>query len=150
MKPKLYLAGPIAGLDYEGCTDWRKVVTHSLFQKMECYSPMRGKSFLMGKGVLHGGDYPDHVLSSKKGIMGRDFNDVKRADALLVNLLNPPAVSIGTVMEIGWAYCMQKPVVMIMEKNGNIHDHLMVNECCTYRTDDLEEAIALCELLLLP
>jgi nucleoside 2-deoxyribosyltransferase len=147
---RLYLAGPIAGLTHYDATDWREYIMSRLDDRIQCFSPMRGKEYLQGKGVLHGGDYPEHPLSTQRGIMGRDYFDVKRADALLVNLLAPPRVSIGTIMELAWAYAMQKPVVLLMENEGNPHDHLMVNECYTYRTEDIEEAVALCEHLLLP
>lgn len=149
-KNRVYLAGSIAGLDHEGATEWRQTVIDRIDSRIECFSPMRGKEYLKAAGVLHGGDYPENPLSTCKGIMGRDFNDTKRADALLVNLLNPPKVSIGTIFEIAWAYALQIPVILVIEKEGNPHDHVMVNEAITYRTDDLEEAIHLCEHLLLP
>ena len=45
---------------------------------------------------------------SGKAIMARDFNDVRRADVLLVNLLGAPRPSLGTVMEKGLNYIADK------------------------------------------
>jgi nucleoside 2-deoxyribosyltransferase len=77
--------------------------------------------------------------------MTRDFNDVKRCDALLVNLLGYKAedrVSAGTIMELAWAYAFQKPAVVAIEASGNPHDnHPMIHEAMPFRVTTLDEAI---------
>jgi nucleoside 2-deoxyribosyltransferase len=75
--------------------------------------------------------------------MMRDFFDVKRCDVLLINLLGCEKMTTGTVMELGWAYAMQKPVVVAIEPEGNIHDtHPMVHEAIGgLRFPTLDEAI---------
>ena len=74
--------------------------------------------------------------------MTRDFNDVKRCDAILVNLLGAKSASLGTVMELGWAYALQKPVVVAIEPIGNPHDrHPMIEETIRFRAPDLDAAI---------
>ena len=140
MKHYIYLAGPITGLTFEGATDWRDNVSKLLnSDKVECLSPLRGKDFLLNAGVLHAGTY-DGVLTTGKAIMRRDYFDCTRASAVLVNLLEAERISMGTVMELGWCYQAQIPTVVIMEKN-NIHNHVMVNEACTYTVTSMEEAI---------
>jgi nucleoside 2-deoxyribosyltransferase len=82
---------------------------------------------------------------TSRGIMTRDFNDVKRCDALLVNLLGYKAedrVSAGTIMELAWAYAFQKPAVVAIEASGNPHDnHPMIHEAMPFRVTTLDEAI---------
>jgi hypothetical protein len=37
-----------------------------------------------------------------------------------------------------------------MEPSGNVHDHLMVRDCASYRVETLDEAIAVCTAILMP
>jgi hypothetical protein len=57
MKHYVYLAGPITGLTYEGATEWRNVAAEKLdSDKIETLSPLRGKNYLLGRGLgLPGG-----------------------------------------------------------------------------------------------
>lgn len=122
---KVYLAGPITGLSYGGCTEWRVEVKEQLSDNnIDGLDPMRGKAYL-SKEAQVADSYSDHTMSSINGINVRDFNDCKRSDTILVNLLGSQKVSIGTVMEIAWARAFQKPIVLVMEK-GNVHDHGML------------------------
>ena len=147
MKNYVYLAGPITGLTFQGATDWR---THAAAlldsDNVECLSPLRGKDFLKNAGVLHAGTY-DGILTTGKGIMRRDFFDCTRSTAVLVNLLGAEKISMGTVMELGWCYQAQIPTVVVME-NNNIHNHVMVNEACTYTVGSIEQAIETMKFLL--
>jgi nucleoside 2-deoxyribosyltransferase len=139
MKHYIYLAGPITGLTYEDATLWRELLSEALNSyKIECLSPLRGKDYLLGAGVLTNGTY-DGILTTGKAITRRDYFDCTRASCVLVNLLGTTKISIGTVMEIAWAYEKGIPTVVIMEKN-NIHNHVMLNECSTYVVGTLEEA----------
>lgn len=153
MKDKflVYLAGPITGLTYDGCTEWRDNVRDMVDESILTMSPMRGKQYLREKtkdGFV-GDHYDDEVLATVKGINTRDYNDVRRADAILVNFLGAKTVSIGTVMEIAWARAFNVPVVCVMEE-GNIHQHGMLNYACGYIVDNLEQGIAVLEAILLP
>ncbi len=65
-------------------------------------------------------------------------------------MLSAQKVSIGTVMEIAWAKAFQIPVIVIMEKEGNLHDHPMIRDCIGFRVETLLEAIWLTKVLLLP
>ncbi len=136
----VYLAGPISGCGYGECTDWRQVATDVLeLEGAHCLSPMRAKAYLESEEVIDG-SYEEHVLSSARGIMTRDFFDCRTADILLVNLRGAPRVSIGTVMEIAWAFDNGVPVVCVMEE-GNIHTHPMINEAIGFRVNTIDEAI---------
>lgn len=147
----VYLAGPITGVSYKACTEWREIVKDMLDEDIKTLSPMRGKQHIeqRSKNGLVAMSYEDFPLSSVKGINTRDYNDVKRADAVFVNFLGAEKVSIGTVMEIAWCRAFSIPVVCVMEKD-NIHNHSMLNYACGYIVETLEEGVAVLEALLLP
>ena len=146
----VYLAGPITGLSYGGCTDWRESVKEELADVgITAMSPMRGKTYLLNETNI-GDSYEETLLSSQRAIVARDYFDVQRADILLVNLAGAQRVSIGTVMEIAWAYPSHKPVVLVMPKNDLFHDHSFIRELCAYRVDSLDEGVHIVKNILLP
>lgn len=145
-KFKVYLAGPISGLTYDEAQDWRHAFAATMPLSIECYSPLRVKHFLREHGVLEQ-SYPHHPLSTDRGIMTRDHNDVRTADALVVNLQDAPKASIGTIMEIAWAYAYGVPVIAILDEQ---HDHPMIREAVGFRVSSLDEAAGIIEALLLP
>jgi nucleoside 2-deoxyribosyltransferase len=145
----VYLAGPITGLSFEGCVEWREWFIDQLPKEIVGLSPMRGKDYLEHEQDLKM-DYAHIVLSSGRGITARDYNDCRRADLIVANMLGAKKVSIGTVMEIAWAKAFNVPVVLVMEPKGNPHDHAMLTECVGFRTPTLEEALWLTKVILLP
>jgi len=62
-------------------------------------------------------------------------------------LRDAPRVSIGTVMEIAWAFGNNVPVVCIMEE-GNIHTHPMINEAIGFKVQTAIEAVAVVRAVL--
>lgn len=149
---KIYLAGPITGCTYGGCTSWREAFKEMISKAMAgpgwkpeevvCLSPMRAKDYLDQVGIIQK-DYPSvdfGPLSCARGIMTRDFFDCTRADLLVVNLLGAPIVSIGTVMEMAWAYQKRTPTIVAIEKEGNVHEHPMLWESWGFRVESLQAA----------
>jgi nucleoside 2-deoxyribosyltransferase len=65
-----------------------------------------------------------------------------------VNLLGAKKVSIGTCVEIGWANAHDIPIVLIMEPDGNPHDHAFVTETASFRTDNLNDAVYIVKAIL--
>lgn len=152
MKDKfiVYLAGPISGCTFDECVDWREQFNNMLPKEIIGMSPMRGKSYLNDKSIIHC-SYPNHALSCSRGIITRDYNDCRRADMIVVNFLGTTEkVSIGTVMEIAWGKAFNKPVVCVMEDDNNVHDHPMIQECIGFRVKTLEEAATIVKAVLLP
>jgi hypothetical protein len=143
----VYLAGPITGCTYTGCTDWRTHVSDLLaLADITALDPMRGKQFLTDETSV-GNNY-QHPLGTPRGIMTRDHWDCTRCNVLLVNLLGATRVSIGTVMEIAWAWDSSIPVVVVMESEGNPHDHAMIQEATGFRVSTLDEAVDVVVALL--
>jgi nucleoside 2-deoxyribosyltransferase len=136
----VYLAGPITGCSFNGCTDWRNSVIERLaIYNIHGLSPMRAKDYLSQEKKITG-SYEDKVMSCARGIMTRDRFDTMRCDVLLVNFLGAEKVSIGTVMEIAWADANRTPIICAIE-DSNIHDHPMIREAVGFRVPTLDEAI---------
>lgn len=156
MNPSLvYLCGPISGLTFGECTDWREYATRAFPPHIQGVSPLRAKRFLADKGKLEGPyGYP---LATSRGINTRDLFDVRRATVVLANLLgclkgDPKIrVSIGSVGEMAIAHDHRIPVVCAIEPDGlNIHDHPMLNEWIDYRVTSLDEAIEITTAIISP
>lgn len=152
-QPKVYLAGAITGLTYDQGQDWREYATVELAKKgIQAFSPLRAKQYLRKDGVIEDGQY-DQVspLSSDKGIVTRDRWDImSNCDMVLFNMLGLKRVSIGTCIEFGWADAFRKPGILVMEKEGNVHEHAMVRMVTGYRVESLDEAIRLLNCILNP
>ena len=136
----VYLCGPITGLSFEDCSVYYNRIAELLPEWIVPVSPMRGKGYLQGIPVL-GDTYEGTALASQRGIVSRDFFDVRRVDAVFANFLGAKRVSIGSVFELAWAFQLQKPVVLAMEDSGNIHEHAFVREACAFRLPTLEAAV---------
>lgn len=145
----LYLAGPITGLSYGESTDWRKYVQDNLPDYIRGVSPMRGKDYLKGQDAIKA-NYEELPLSSQSGIVTRDRMDVMRSDMVLVNFLGVEKVSIGSVIEIGWADAFRKPIILIMEKEGNVHSHPMIRGLSGYVVHEMDTAISIAIAVLSP
>lgn len=144
-KPIVYLAGGIAGLSGMAACQWRVQAANDLRERgLDPLDPMRSKKTL-AYTLQISTDFHDYEKSgaffTSRGIMARDFNDVKRCDALLVNLLGLEKPSLGTIMELAWAYALQKPAVVAIEPQGNPHEgHPMIHEAMPFRVHSLQEA----------
>ncbi|TFG98547.1 hypothetical protein E4H12_05770 [Candidatus Thorarchaeota archaeon] len=149
MKPTVYLAGPITGTSYDECADWRDQVKMWLAPSIVAYSPLRSKQYLRNETNVKDA-YDEFVLSTQRGIYTRDLYDCRTKDLIFVNFLGAQKVSIGTVMEIAWAAAFNKLIVLVMEKEGNIHEHSMLREACPLRAETLEDGLFITKALLLP
>jgi hypothetical protein len=138
-KPLVYLAGPITGCGYAGASAWRDDFAKLVGDSVACLSPMRGKDYLAAESHIDDA-YPSLPLSSQKGVFTRDFNDCTRCDLLVANLLGASRVSIGTTMEIAWCSMRRVPIVLVVEPQGNLHDHAMIREAAGFRVESVEEA----------
>lgn len=129
----VYLAGPIAGCNKDQALQWRLEAVRILANhNIVGLNPLRGKQKLWDRGSVTQ-DFNDYdnlgPYYTSRSIMTRDFSDVKRCDLLLANLSDAPVPSYGTVMEIGWAWEMQKPIVSILPEGENEYEkHPMLYE----------------------
>lgn len=146
----IYLAGPITGCSYEEANDWRKHIEEVINPKIVCFSPFREKHNLLKNEVSIKDCYESDPLASQRTLFMRDYLDVMHRDLIFVNMLGAKIASIGTCFEIAWAHHLRKPIVLCMEKTGNIHDHSFVREACPFRVDSIEDGIYITEKILLP
>lgn len=124
------------------------------------YSPLRGKGALKFAGPLSTVAYPFYSpLATSKAILSRDFNDCRTADLIIANFLphdgllgeegTPP--SLGTVMEVGFAYALQVPVLAVREFASNpVASHAMVKSAVAFWAISLDEAADMACSILLP
>ena len=159
MHKKVYLAGPIGGSTYDEAQNWRRNLSDLLYSTSDGaihgYSPLRGKGVLKSIGTLSTMAYPFYSpLGTSKAILARDFNDCRTADLIIANLLahdegTPP--SLGTIMEIGFAYALQVPILAIYAHTGNpVANHAMVESAVDFWATSLDEAADMVCSILLP
>jgi nucleoside 2-deoxyribosyltransferase len=136
MKQFVYLSGPMGGCSFEEMTEWRAYVAEKLdSDTLKCLLPTR--SF-----------YKDSVpKETDKWINRRDYFDCVRSQCLLVNFKGMKTLSIGTIMEIAWAYQKQIHIVCICEPDGP-QKHPMVSDSITHEVSTLDEGIAAVKELL--
>lgn len=105
MKHTVYLSGPMGGCSYEEMTGWRKQAESALnSESVKCTLPTR--SITKNK----------HPYETDRWINRRDHFDCTKAATILVNLQGMRSISVGTVMEIAWAFDRQIPVIVIADK----------------------------------
>jgi nucleoside 2-deoxyribosyltransferase len=160
MHKKVYLAGPIGGSTYDEAQNWRMDLDHQLQSSsngaIRGYSPLRGKGALKHEGPLTTSAYPFYSpLATSKAILSRDFNDCRTADLIIANLLEqdegaPP--SLGTIMEIGFGFALQVPILAISKdrSRNSIAKHAMVVSAVGFWVDSLNEAADVACSILLP
>jgi len=149
MRPKVYLAGPVTGESFDGATTWRDRVSELIEPEMVGYSPLRTFDHLLQETKLED-TYDHNILSTQRGIFARCTQDVDLSNALFVNLLGANRVSIGTVMELSWAWDRRIPTILVMENEGNVHEHAMIREACPWRADNIEDGVDLLRRIMLP
>jgi nucleoside 2-deoxyribosyltransferase len=150
MRPKVYLAGPIAGLTYDEGQNWRTYAQDVLAScGIAGFSPLRGKEFLRADGQI-GTAVFEHALATDKGIMKRDSNDVRTSACVLVNFEHATHVSRGTDMELAMAYILNIPVVVACAADSPLLFHPMIRAAIDYRVDTLDEALDIVEVIVNP
>ena len=155
----VYLAGPISGLTYQEATGWREDVIRELGRfGIKALSPLRAEVHLRNhEGLLNDCQTAEEhleagcqalAMSTPRGVVERDKFDCTRCSVLFINLRGAKRVSVGSMIEIGWANANDIPIVLIMEDEGNCHDHAFVRECCAFRTPRISEGVEIVKAIL--
>lgn len=63
-------------------------------------------------------------MENAKSMLLRDTNDIRYCDLVVVNLLGAKRAALGTTAEMGFAFALNKPVVLIMEKDPKVFHYL--------------------------
>lgn len=141
MKRVVYLAGLIS-TDYPASLEWRNAVTPVLEEAgFEVRDPLAGKGNL--KCVTKDGGITS-TITENKSIVLRDRRDVREADVILVHLENfgSPRPLMGTLVELGWAWDDQTPVVAVAApENYVMRKHPFISEFVSQYWPTLDEAV---------
>ena len=123
-KIKIYCCAAISGRDYDEVVGYYEQLRSDLTAYgLEPMIPMVRKDH-DNTMPAHGQYAPE---SSDKAITNRDKWMVKSSDIVYANLLGAKHVSIGTCMELAWAYDSGRHIILAMEKHGNLHQHAFIN-----------------------
>lgn len=136
-----YLGGTIAGLSYEDATSRRNAIKVQLAQcGWDTLDPMRGKEILSSLDVIDEKQATRLLGVTDAAIIERDYDDLRRADVLLV--LSGDKPSWGTAFEWSIAHFqMHKPVVVICGANSPARDHPWCKLMCSGFFETVEEAV---------
>lgn len=139
---KIYLAGPISGLSYEEVYSYFKTTKDELEKwNYHVLSPMTAKRELRTEFEFKSHGYEDIPVATNHAIFNRDRWMVKQSDIVYANLTNcGERVSIGTMMELAWAFDNNKHVVVAIQEE-NIHNHSFVLEAAHVTFKTHKEAI---------
>lgn len=158
MRKVVYLSGPITGLTYgDARFTWRTVAADALAEDgIVPLSPMRHEGHLaelaetaMTDEVLSEFQKKNgNMFSHSKMIVAKDFLDIDQSSLMLVNFLGATAVSKGTQVEFGYAKAKGKPIITVMEQEGNPNDGPFVRELSDGIFGSLEEALIVVRSLL--
>ena len=112
------------GIPREKGIAWRKKIQDVLGEDYQVLHAYRGRE-------------EKETMPHYKGAVIRDLNDVERSDIVIVNDTFPNASSIGTSMEVFYAYSLNKVVILFGKAHENdywlnYHSHL--------RVENLEDA----------
>lgn len=148
MEKKVYLGGPVAGLEYDSVVGWRdKAIEYLREFDIKGVTPFRYKEHLNQANIVMGLT-DNNPITTRKGVVVRDRWDVLNCDVFLANLLNAKEISKGTLIEYGWADAFRKPIITIIEREGNVHEHIFVQEITGFRVETLEEGLYVTRAIL--
>lgn len=161
----VYLAGPIVGVEYgKARFGWRQEFEETLHydslederpetKHIHLFSPMRGRLLMDSKDVVAPGvEYTlDDPLENAKSMLMRDTNDIRYCDLVVVNLMGAKRAALGTTAEMGFAFALNKPVVLIMEKDPSVfHYHGFITGIASFWVESVPEAVDVVKTLLTP
>ena len=118
---KIYLAGPINGCTDDECQTWREWFKSYRSHGIDCIDPMSR-------------DYRGREIDDYREIVDLDKRDIREADLLIVMYTQP---SVGTSMEVFFAWTIGKPVIVINESNKSVSPWLTYHSTALVRTKEM-------------
>ena len=141
-KKFIYLAGPIAGCTQEEANEWREYVRSMLPHGIVGISPLRCEPLKEGMKYTEEGASPK-MWSDPRAIATKNWLDTESCDLVLAYLpkeLNEKRPSYGTVIEIGWAIGLRKPLIVVSD-DKYLMDHPLIKHNASWRLDSLDDAV---------
>jgi hypothetical protein len=136
---QVYLVGPITGKSRKQIADWRLSV-RQLCPGIEFVDPALAP-FDATKAYLKHETSSQALERLNHGRLVLDRNKllIKNSDLVLANFLGADRASIGSIGELFWANAFSKPIIVVRERTGNVHDHAMLNSIASRVCFSLEE-----------
>lgn len=148
MKKFVYLAGPILGCDKGTANDWRYKVADALRgHDIIGISPLRCEPLI---GAKYTAQYADPKFGTARAIGHKNLHDLRVCDLTFAFMPKPPAGgihSVGTILEIGGAHLIGKPVVLVTD-DPFLNDHPVMTTFTGWTLPTLEDGIDVCIGLL--
>lgn len=120
---KLYLAGPINGCSDFECNNWREAIKNDFGNCFKFLDPMDR-------------DYRGMEGDFYREIVDLDKKDIREADIIVVMYVKP---SVGTSMEIFYAWTLGKPIVIWTDQK-DISPWLRYHSTCIAKSkEELDE-----------
>lgn len=145
----VYLAGPIAGCDKNEANDWRKDMRKKLGQlgiagisPLRC-EPLIGKTYELSYNA-------DPKFGTARAISSKNLLDTRKCDLVLVYLpreINERRPSYGSIIELAWAFALNKPTILVTD-DPYLIAHPLVSACSSWLLEDLDQAVDVIEGLL--
>lgn len=136
MKRTVYLAGPIGGCTKGEANDWRIDLEERLADHdIQGISPLRCEPVIDERYAAEG--YPDEKFGTARAIGSKNEMDVRMCDMVIAYL---PSISMGTLIEIGMAHALNKPVI-IVSGEPDINFHPVIQHCASWRLTDIDDAV---------
>ena len=145
MKKYVYLGGPIAGHTSESAKWWREdLQNHFKSTNIRMISPLRCEPEI-GEGEVYDAEgiaAKDCIcFGSDKAIHAKNMLDVKSCDLMIACMFAEQikSISLGTMLEIGWASALGKPIILITD-DDRLKKHPVVKESVNWIVPTLEDA----------
>jgi len=138
---RVYLAGPIRGLTYWQAFAWRKLareVIESWGYALAYVPTLPGETRvpsytqLLDARVIGG--------AGNEALAAEDYAQVVGCQAVFV-YLNSNQPPVGTLIEIGWAYALHKPVLLVCSETATWTSHCFLNFCALDVFTDVRSAL---------
>jgi len=136
----IYLAGPIAGCDAGQANNWRDYVASRLPENVRGVSPLRCEPLIGDRYAL---EYDDVRFGTPSAISGKNWLDTVSCDMVLAYLpkeLNDQRPSYGTVIELGWAIGLRKPIILVTD-DDNLSNHPLIARNVSWVINNFDDAL---------
>jgi nucleoside 2-deoxyribosyltransferase len=137
MKPIVYLAGPVLGTTHSEARAWRQEAAEVFADiGILAISPVRAEA--PADGIRYG--FGDQVHGGPLAIASKNFFDVGSCDIVFAFMPHQDHVSIGTLLEIGYAKAMGKLVVLVTD-DAYLLRHPVIRGCCGWIVEDFQAGL---------
>ena len=136
----IYLVGPVAGCDKGEANDWRGKICDAFPKGIIGVSPLRCEPLI---GEKYEVVYDDPRFGTATAISSKNEYDTRTCDMVLAYMpreLNERRPSYGSVIEMAWAYQLNKPVILVSD-DPYMMMHPLIHAITNWRLDNFDDAL---------